>query len=191
MLVVMDRRERMRAADSDRAAVAEQLLRALNEGRLDLAEYEDRLQRVYAAKTYGDLNSSGLLDDLPGTVPVGQAQVVPIGEGGGPAPVPGPDGRYPGATRNWLAETWNGYFGVVTIVVTIWAVTSLVSAEWLYFWPIWVGGPWGAVLLLSTVRGLANGEPQRWAAKRAAKQQAKIEKRNRRHAEQAEEGEPA
>lgn len=187
----MDRREQMRASDSDRTAVAEQLLRALNEGRLDLAEYEDRLQRVYAAKTYGDLNSSGLLDDLPGTVPVGQAQVVPVDGGAGPALVPGPDGRYPNATRRWLAETWNGYLGVVTTVVTIWAITSLVSAELLYFWPIWVAGPWGAVLVLNTVRGLATGEPQRWAARRAAKRQAKIEKRSRSRAEQAEEGEPA
>ncbi|MBE1485138.1 DUF1707 SHOCT-like domain-containing protein [Plantactinospora soyae] len=187
----MDGRDQMRAADSDRTAVAEQLLRALNEGRLDLAEYEERLQRVYAAKTYGDLNGGGLLDDLPGTVPVGEAQMVPVGEDGGRGLTPGPDGRYPGATRSWLAETWNGYFGVVTIVVTIWAVTSLVSTEWLYFWPVWVGGPWGAVLLLNTVRGLATGEPQRWAARRAAKRRAKVEKRNRRRLEQDEEGEPA
>ena len=33
---------------------------------------------------------------------------------------------------------------------TIWAVTSLASWEFHYFWPIWVIGPWGAVLLAQT-----------------------------------------
>ncbi|WP_422773158.1 DUF1707 SHOCT-like domain-containing protein [Plantactinospora sp. WMMC1484] len=182
----MDRRDQMRAADSDRASVADQLLRALQEGRLDLAEYEDRLQRAYAAKTYGDF--AGLLDDLPGTVPVDRSELVPATGSGAPVPRPGPDGRYPGATRAWLADTWDGYFGVVTIVVAIWAVTSLAATEWLYFWPVWVAGPWGAVLLVSTVGGLASGEPQRWAGKRAAKQQAKIEKRRRAESETRDRG---
>ena len=57
----------MRAGDADRQAVADKLRGALEEGRLDLHEYDERLQRAYAAKTYGDLN--GLLDDLPDTVP--------------------------------------------------------------------------------------------------------------------------
>nr|WP_203868268.1 DUF1707 domain-containing protein [Plantactinospora endophytica] len=179
----------MRAADSDRAAVADQLLRALNEGRLDLGEYEDRLQRAYAAKTYADFD--GLLDDLPGTVPVDRAQLVPADGAAAPALRRGPDGRYPGATRAWLADTWDGYVGVVTVVVVIWAITSLIATDWLYFWPVWVAGPLGAVLLVGTVTGLANGEPQRWAAKREAKRQAKIEKRNRRRGEQAGQEEPA
>ncbi|MDP9799157.1 signal recognition particle GTPase [Catenuloplanes nepalensis] len=60
-------REEMRAADGDREAVAERLRAALNEGRLDLAEFDERLGRAYAAKTYGDLD--GLLSDLPGWPP--------------------------------------------------------------------------------------------------------------------------
>ena len=36
---------------------------------------------------------------------------------------------------------------------TIWAVTSLASWEFHYFWPIWVIGPWGAVLLAQTLTG--------------------------------------
>lgn len=198
MLVTMDRRDQMRAADSDRAAVAEQLLRALNEGRLDLAEYEDRLQRAYAARTYGDLNNGGLLDDLPGTVPVGQAELVPTTDTRTPEVRPGLDGRYPGATRAWLVDTWDGYFATVAIVVAIWAVISAMSTELLYFWPGWVAGPWGAVLLVTTGIGLVNGEPQRWAAKRVAKQQvrieerqARIEERNRRRTERTGEGEHA
>ena len=67
MLAGMERRGDMRAGDADREAVAERLRAALSEGRLDLHEYDERLQRAYAAKTYADLD--GLLDDLPGTVP--------------------------------------------------------------------------------------------------------------------------
>lgn len=66
----------MRAGDSDRQAVVDQLKTALDEGRLDLSEYDERLQRTYAAKTYEDLD--GLLDDLPGTVPVRHSQVQPV-----------------------------------------------------------------------------------------------------------------
>ncbi|MDG4789944.1 DUF1707 domain-containing protein [Micromonospora sp. WMMD1102] len=193
----MDRRDQMRAADSDRTAVADQLRQALNEGRLDLGEYDDRLQRAYAAKTYADLD--GLLTDLPGTVPVDQARLVPT-DPKSPVFRPGPDGRYPGATRAWLADTWDGYFGLVGVVVAIWAVTSVVARDFLYFWPGWVAGPLGALLLVGTVTGLAKGEPQRWAAKQAAKQaarerakiekQARIEERKRRRDEQAGQGEP-
>ena len=53
----------MRAADADRERVAERLRAALEEGRLDLHEYDERLQGAYAAKTYGDLDA--LLTDLP------------------------------------------------------------------------------------------------------------------------------
>jgi hypothetical protein len=38
-------------------------------------------------------------------------------------------------------------------VVTIWAITSIASASFLYFWPIWVIGPWGAILLSRTLTG--------------------------------------
>src|SRR3954447_2466651 len=66
-------RDEMRAGDADRQAVADQLKAALEEGRLDLGEYDERLQRTYSARTFGDLN--GLLDDLPGTVPPQHSQV--------------------------------------------------------------------------------------------------------------------
>jgi len=55
--------ERFRAADSDREKVAEQLKAALDEGRLSLQEYDDRVRDAYAAKTYQELLV--LLTDLP------------------------------------------------------------------------------------------------------------------------------
>lgn len=53
----------MRAADTDRERVAEQLRSAHAEGRLDLSEYDERIQQAWAARTYGEL--SALTADLP------------------------------------------------------------------------------------------------------------------------------
>ncbi|GAA0515871.1 hypothetical protein Ade02nite_26150 [Paractinoplanes deccanensis] len=55
--------ETMRAADADRHKVAEQLKAALDEGRLSLDEYDDRVRTAYASKTYQELLV--LLTDLP------------------------------------------------------------------------------------------------------------------------------
>jgi len=56
-----------RAADADREAIAERLRIAAGDGRIDLAELEDRLGQAYAAKTYGQLQV--LVADLPSRAP--------------------------------------------------------------------------------------------------------------------------
>ncbi|WP_247615463.1 DUF1707 SHOCT-like domain-containing protein [Streptomyces tagetis] len=53
----------LRVADTDREAVAERLRDAMGEGRLSLDELEERLDRAFAAKTFGDLEP--LVADLP------------------------------------------------------------------------------------------------------------------------------
>ena len=53
----------LRAADADRAAVVTRLDASRADGRLDLAEYEDRAARAHAARTYGEL--AELTTDLP------------------------------------------------------------------------------------------------------------------------------
>ena len=102
------RRDEMRAGDADRQAVADKLKAALDEGRLDLHEYDERLQRAYAAKTYGELDS--LLTDLPGTVPAQRRPVVPVRRGGaGRAPRPPVPGRDPplvGGDLGQLRPRW-------------------------------------------------------------------------------------
>ena len=55
----------MRVSDADRSEVADALSKNYSEGRLDEAEFNDRLQRAMSAKTRGDL--AGLLVDLPPT----------------------------------------------------------------------------------------------------------------------------
>jgi hypothetical protein len=52
-----------RAADADREAVAERLRVAAGEGRIDLAELDERLGHALTAKTYGQLRA--LVEDLP------------------------------------------------------------------------------------------------------------------------------
>lgn len=58
-----DPRTDLRASDSDREAVAERLREAAGDGRLDLDELQERLDRTFAAKTYGQLVP--LVSDLP------------------------------------------------------------------------------------------------------------------------------
>ncbi|MEZ0054063.1 hypothetical protein ABIA30_005102 [Mycobacterium sp. MAA66] len=59
------RGDRIRAADTDRIQVAHLLSDAAAQGRLPMAEYEDRLAKAYSAETYDDL--SRLSSDLPYT----------------------------------------------------------------------------------------------------------------------------
>lgn len=53
----------LRASDQDRERVAQILNNAMAEGRLTVDELEERLDKVYAAKTFGDLQP--LTRDLP------------------------------------------------------------------------------------------------------------------------------
>jgi hypothetical protein len=56
----------LRAGDKERDAVAEILRRRHLEGRLDLEEFQARLERCMAAKTYAELDA--LIADLPADV---------------------------------------------------------------------------------------------------------------------------
>jgi hypothetical protein len=53
----------LRAADADRERVAERLRGAHAEGRLDMTEFQQRLERCYESKTFGELRE--LVRDLP------------------------------------------------------------------------------------------------------------------------------
>ena len=68
-----------RAADTDRIQVAQLLTDAAAQGRLQMSDYEDRLTRAYAARTYAELDS--LRSDL-----IGSSVSAPGGGAGKPAP---------------------------------------------------------------------------------------------------------
>ncbi|MFC4146274.1 DUF1707 domain-containing protein [Micromonospora mangrovi] len=178
----MDGRDGMRAADADRQETAERLRVALEEGRIDLYEYDERLQRAYGAKTYGEL--AGVLADLPGPAPVERSGVVPrqpeaepAVSGVTPHPVVSAGG---GTTAGWLVEAWLPWLRVAAILTAIWLFSSLGSRHLAYFWPIWALGPWGAVLLFRTAGGLATGAPGRDAERRARRRAERHERRRAR-----------
>jgi hypothetical protein len=120
-------RSHMRISDADRAAAAERLRIAVDEGRLDLTEYDARLRSAYAATTYGELEP--ITADLP--------------------PVTVPAVKEPAAVadrRKWLNE-WREWAGGAVIMIAIWGTTSLVSGSLHAFWPAIPLGIWAAVLL--------------------------------------------
>ncbi|WP_248294751.1 DUF1707 domain-containing protein [Actinoplanes sp. TBRC 11911] len=155
-------RSEMRAGDADRQRVAERLRAALEEGRLDLQEYDERVQRAYAAKTYGDLD--GLLTDLP--VVVSQAVQPPVASGT--------------ATREWLGQIWGSWFAVLAVTTAVWVITCIASGAPQYYWPVWVAGPWGFFLVITTLGGLATGTPQKAAAEKQFRVLAREHQQKRR-----------
>ncbi|MGW6687794.1 DUF1707 SHOCT-like domain-containing protein [Streptomyces sp. NPDC054961] len=83
----------LRASDADRERVVERLRDAVAEGRLDMEEFEERLEATYASRTYAELEP--LTRDLPAlgaTAPVAAAPVGPVGLTGVPA---GSDSGWP------------------------------------------------------------------------------------------------
>ena len=60
---IVGRDPNLRASDADRERIAERLRNGHAEGRLDTAEFQERLERCYEAKTFGELDA--LVRDLP------------------------------------------------------------------------------------------------------------------------------
>jgi hypothetical protein len=156
---VEQRREELRAADVDREFVAERLKDAVDSGRLSLLEYDERLRDAYGARTYGDLDK--VLADLPDVVPAQRSQLAEVSDRAVAAPADG-GGETPAkrrAVRSWMLAAWGAWLSTVLVTVVIWGVMMITSGGWAYPWPLWVAGPWGAVLLVSTVSAMVSGEP--------------------------------
>jgi hypothetical protein len=113
-----------RAGDDDRERTIALLKQAQAEGRLDLDEFDDRVRRAWAARTFGELDE--LTTDLP--EPVESRTPVPAQR------------RIAGPVVAWAA--------VVGINLVIWLGVSLANGAWAYPWWIWVAGPWGVGLLI-------------------------------------------
>lgn len=146
----------MRAADADREVTAERLRVALEEGRLNLHEYDERLARAYGAKTYAELDE--VVADLPGPAPAQRAAVAPAPPP--PPPVAGNGGPVVGTARGRLLGLWTPWLRVAGILVPIWLLVSIGSRDVANFWPAWVLGPWGALLVMQSVGLLGDGHPR-------------------------------
>jgi Domain of unknown function (DUF1707) len=80
----------MRVSDAERTEVADRLARHYSDGRLDQAEFDERVSRAMAAKTFGDFQ--GLFDDLPnlaGDTPSDTPADTPAGSPFGTPSAPG------------------------------------------------------------------------------------------------------
>ena len=118
----------VRAADQDRERAIELLNQHTTAGRLTLAEFEERVSAVYAAPLLSDVDHQ--LRDLPvqRTAPAEPEQRVAL----------------------W--HMWMPWVSAGIICWVIWGISEISSPERaIYPWPLWVVGPWGAVLLSRTI----------------------------------------
>lgn len=84
----------MRASDADREQVADVLRQAASDGRLSLTELEERIEALYAAKTYADFEP--VVRDLPGDLPLPPSATIARRAAAAPAPAPSSSGRVGG-----------------------------------------------------------------------------------------------
>ena len=134
-----DRLETFRAADTDRQKIADQLKSALDEGRLSLHEYDDRVGQAYAARTYADLLV--LVDDLP-RAGVSAAEVTAKHE----AAARRAARRMPTA----LVVLWTIWGAITAVNLVVFALVAISVSGHVYPWPVWMLVP-GAALGAVTV----------------------------------------
>ena len=130
---------RMRASDADRHKIAEQLKAALDEGRLTLHEYDDRVREAYAARTYADL--LGLVTDLP--APGLSAEEVHARRR---AQLKREARKLPMA----LMVLWTIWGALAAVNVVVYILLAMTVNDDIYMWPVWLLVP-GAALWAVTV----------------------------------------
>ncbi|GID96993.1 DUF1707 domain-containing protein [Amorphoplanes digitatis] len=131
--------ETMRAADADRHKIAEELKAALDEGRLSLGEYDDRVREAYAARTYADL--LGLVADLPKPgLSAAEVHARRMAEAR----------RLARKMPLALQVLWTIWASVAAVNLMVWFVVEVTITGHVYPWPIWVLVP-GAALAATTV----------------------------------------
>jgi len=132
--------ETMRAADADRHRIAEQLKASLDEGRLSLGEYDERVRDAYAARTYAELLI--LVADLPKPgMSAADVNAKRVAERKREAR------KLPTA----LTVLWTIWAALTAVNLMVWVVVgATVGYHFLYFWPIWMAVP-GVALAAVTV----------------------------------------
>jgi hypothetical protein len=154
----------MRVSDRERQAAADRLKGALEEGRLDFAEYDHRLGLAYGSTTYGDLDQ--LFADLPSAPPA------PVAVRAAAAPAAPAARRQPDALARGFAGLpialkilWSIWGTAMAINLTVWTLVGVGNGELTYFWPIWLLVPGaalaGATFATNAVRGAHRGHRER------------------------------
>ena len=171
----------MRAGDADRERLVEQLREHHAAGRLTLDEFEDRMGKAYAAKTYGELRT--LTRDLP--VDLAQLNVQqamdrstrPQNDLGSIVQSAMQDAMSRRAARDAArAARWAGHDAAraarmqrrhhggwtssfsswlagAVLLTGLWVIIGLAGGGWGYFWPIWPIGITGLLMLTRVIKG--------------------------------------
>ena len=140
------RPEDLRVSDAERQSVADRLRVAQEVGQLDIHEFDERVQSVWAARTRGELER--VTADLPtppqaATASARRPSRQVFSDTGG------------GITMRILAIIWAASLAVNVVV---WGLVSATDRDAVYPWPIWLA-PAGVVLLVLYVAGI--GRPRR------------------------------
>ena len=121
----------IRASDEDRGRIAAALGEHYAAGRLTLEEFQERLDKVYAATTLGELDR--LMADLPGT------DLGRLPERRAPEPVQVPAG---GSALAWQAA-WRFWLAISVVAFVIWLLGGASGGPWF----LWVAIPLGLLML--------------------------------------------
>ena len=158
---------KIRAADADRDRIAAALREHMAAGRLTIEEFDERLDRAYAAKTLGELDQ--LMADLPAAdlaqlpsawpdrPPAGSLLAEPRSSGSIQA---GP-GRFSPAWR----AAWGSWLAISLLFFVIWLLSGAAGGPWF----LWIALPLGALMLGRWIAGAParrdrrSGRPRRHA----------------------------
>ena len=123
----------IRVGDAERNEISEQLSKHYGDGRLDAAEFQERLDQAMKAKTRADL--SGLLADLPRLQTPEQVAA----------------GQLPPRPRRRVLRV------VVLGVLLFWVLSIVASVFRGFFWFGWFGWTHGPWLLIGVIALLPGG----------------------------------
>jgi uncharacterized membrane protein YccC len=126
----------IRASDEDRSRTAAALGEHYAAGRLTLEEFQDRLDKAYAATTVGELDR--LTADLPGT-DLGR---LPERRAPGPVQVPA------GGSVLALRAAWRFWLAIGVVAFVIWLLGGAGGP-----WFLWVAVPLGLLMLRRWMAG--------------------------------------
>lgn len=141
--------EQLRAADADRQKVADQLKVALDEGRLSLQEYDDRVRLAYASKTYQELLL--LITDLP-RPGLNSSEVT--------ARRQAEERRAARRLPTALLVLWTIWAALTVVNLVVFGLVAATVDSWVYPWPVWLLVP-GAALGAVTIGVQAIRQQQR------------------------------
>ncbi len=127
----------IRASDVDRDRAASLLREHHAAGRLTAEEFNDRLDSTFAAKTVGEID--GLLRDLPG---------IDLYRLPDAALTRQPRQNQPRRHGEAWRAAWGSWVAITLVLFVVWALGGHG-----YPWPLWVAGPWGAILVGRWISG--------------------------------------